>query len=221
MKIHSCIIDRHVQGNSEEAKFNGIVNFFNNIPRHSFQEFISASTDAKHPDWGPPSTLIDYSIEGTSEQDQFTTDKTIPYPNITFQFKYPIYVTNYTLRTRTKEPDEHNPTSWKLDISSDGSNYISIDEEKSVTSLSGLNTSIIFKCDNPSKGKYLRLTMTDKSSSSINNKDERLWWFHLSRVEFFGNIYLNEGDLNCPVHSRFSKCPLSIALDIIIIAIKR
>ena len=219
MKIHSCIIDRHVQGNSDDAKFNGIVYFFNNIPRHSFQEFISTSTDSQHKDWGPPSTLVNYSIKDISKFDQFASIYEVEYPNITFQFKYPIYVTNYTLRTRTQVPDEHHPTSWKFDISSDGSEYISIHEKKGDTSLRGLNKSVIFKCDNPSKGKYLRLTMTEKSTKS-ETKNDQGWWFHLSRVEFFGNIYLNEGDLNCPVHSRYFRCPLSIALDILVITIK-
>ena len=109
------------------------------------------------------------------------------------------------------EPNEHHPTSWKLSISSDGQIYTILDEKVQDGSFNQLGQSVLFDCEKPSKGTHIKLTMTEKSTVSPDpNKKDQGWWFHLSRVEFFGRIYLQEGDDFCPVHSVFIRCPCSI-----------
>ena len=209
VKPHSCIIEKPVPGDSGDAKFEGIVHFFNYAPVYLFNRYINGTTDSQHDEWGGPNTLINYSIKNMEKKDQYVSIYEVEYPNITFHFKYPVYITNYTLRTRTISPDEHYPTDWELSISPDGKKYTLLDKRESISDLIGTGNSILLECQTPSKGNHVKLMMTEKSTKSPTKNDQG-WWFHLSRVEFFGRIYLQEGDDFCPVHSVFIHCPCSI-----------
>ena len=170
--------------------FSGIVNFFNNIPSHSFTEYIQADGITSTSDnWGPPTTIINYSITGTETQDQWVTPDDEELSFVLFSLTYPIYITHYTLKTRSQELITENlAKGWDVFCSYDNETFAKIDsqtnqdlEEKRFQT---------YECDTPMVCKYIKIKLTQNSDGK--------WHFHLSRVEFFGNIILINKNYLCP-----------------------
>ena len=171
--------------------FFGIVNFFNSVPSHSFTEFIQADGETYTGDnWGPPLNIINYSIindNNASEQWVSPNNENLAYVLLTFQF--PIYVTNYTLKTRPKPRYDNLPKGWKILCSNDKTTFEEADSQTN-QDLSEIRFKT-YECKNPMICKYIKVQMTQSTPSN--------WHFHLTRLEFFGSIIsLYNNRLICP-----------------------
>ena len=182
-----------VQKSYHNKDYEGIVNFFNNIPSHSFTEFISASAEC-HADWGPPLNILNYSITGTNHNNQFASLDSKENANITLKFKYPIYFNKYTLRTRTDGDNVNILNSWVVEGSLKDEKFEEIDSQDDNNILRN-NLEATFSCKTPKLVTSIRIKLT-KPSGKENDKDK--WHLHLSRVEFYGTIYTLP-TFTCPI----------------------
>ena len=181
-----------VQKSYHNKDFDGIVNFFNNIPLHSFSEYISAYGVVSGV-WGPPTTVINYSITGNGKSDQFASIESENLANITIKFVYPIYFKKYTLRTRIDGLEENILTSWVVECSMDDEKFTTVDTQNNNPILREKKKAT-FTCSNPIISKTIRIRVTSPSG----NKDQTdLYHLHLSRVEFYGSIY-TPPEFSCP-----------------------
>ena len=180
-----CTINRPYKDGNE---FNGIVYYFNNIRGHSFDDFITAN-GSTFQNWGPPTTLINYSITGTNASDQWVSPNNESEAFVVLKFEYPIFITNYTLQTRTDTDEKVAlPKSWSLTCSFDGINYFPTSD---ITSDILLNHRIgTFPVNTSTICQYVKFQMTSNSSNGS-------WHFHLSRVELYGSVISLSNDL-CP-----------------------
>ena len=183
-----------VQKSFHHKEYDGIVNFFNNIPSHSFAEFISAYGSI-YESWGSPLTVVNYSITGNESTYQFASENDENKANITLKFVYPIFFTHYTLKTRSDGFDENILNSWVVEGSLDGNDFKQADKQDN-NDILGSKISETFKCQSPMIANVVRIRMTKATKYPIDDRPEK-WHLHLSRVEFYGSIFISP-DLMCP-----------------------
>ena len=161
--------------------FDGLVNYISKIPNKYVFDFISTE-GTPYGQWGSPNNVLDYSITGTSTNEQWVSpsDKDSSFLLFTF-VQFDFYITDYTLRTRTDTDARAFPKYWKVDGSIDKTNWFNIDTKEQRNELTSTGAYATFHCDNASKVRYLKIQMTEKSLYDWYN-------FHVSRVEFFGKI---------------------------------
>ena len=175
----------------KDEPFSGIVNFFNNVPYHEFTEFMNVEAykynDTQN-DWGFPITIINYSITGTSNLDQWVSPNNKDQAYFNLSFKYPIYITNYTLKTRSGTVLENLPKGWNVSCIFHNKEFVIADSQKD----QNLNISRqqTYKIQNPMICQNIQVKMTEKYSDK--------WHFHVSRIEFFGDIILLSKNYLCP-----------------------
>ena len=63
-----CYVHKPYKGNA----FDGIVDFFNSVPGHSFNEYMQAY-GTSHSGWGHPHTIINYSSNTIDHLDQWAS----------------------------------------------------------------------------------------------------------------------------------------------------
>ena len=165
--------------------FDGIVQLFTKKARGKINKYITAE-GSSYGGWGPASTVLDYSIKGTDKKDQWVSSEYRNQSYITFTFTVPVFLTNYTIRARTHPLNESMPKNWVVEESNDKENWINIDTKSNREEFKKHGDVATFECDSPTQfAKYIRLRLT--SPTNGNN-----WWFHISRIEFFGKMNFDE-----------------------------
>ena len=134
-----------------EAKesFNGFINYFTTNNIDVFKYFSASGSIA----WGNPLSLLNYSNEERSLSSQWAS----MYNDlvVTFTFKCPIYLTHYRLRARIDDRNENFLLSWKVEGSSDESNWNILDTKTNREELNALGKAATFACDSPMKVKNI------------------------------------------------------------------
>ena len=182
----------YIQKKFKNDPYDGIVNYFNNIPSLKVTDLIIAEGVSQRT-WGLPSTIIDYSITGTSDSDQYASPDNQNQAYLILKFPFPIYITDYTFRTRTNEKHKNILQSWKIECSYYGKKYEQADSRFETKELYNDNFHT-YHCQKPRSGVYIKITMTNTNTGGN-------WFFHLSRVEFFGKIGVFSSERNCFVTS--------------------
>lgn len=162
--------------------FNGFVKYFTKR-RGSISKYITA-TGFPDTSWGGgPSVVLDYSLNAPSYANNFVSfgDKETAFIHFTFKYS-PILLTKYTLRTRTVGTDEAHAKSWKVEGSTDNKTYFLIHNVTNSLYLQNNWNNHTYECDNEILAKYIKITLTEATYKGS-------FRFHLSRVEFFGEMY--------------------------------
>ena len=165
------------------SPFNGFINYF--YKGADVFSFFKAEGEKYASQWGDASTVINYSITciDTSCQWVSTNDQSKSF--ILFTFECPIFLTHYTLKTRTLG-NENFPISWTVECSYDGVNWLTADTKTNREELIGNGAYHTFKCDKAFMyAKKIRIWCKGTTTPSI-------YYFHLSRVEFFGKMDIDQ-----------------------------
>ena len=126
--------------------------------------------------------LLDHSIVCNVWQCTFVTPGSQKEAFVQFNFVYsPIYLTAYTLRTRTDDLSEAFPRTWKVEGSYDNISWFEVDEQIDSDKLSHLSAEYTFPCKNPALLKHMKITLTQANWGI----PQEIYRFHLSRVDFF------------------------------------
>jgi len=166
-----------------KTPFNGFINYFHK--RTDVFSFFKAESEAYNNNWGDASKVINYSITGNHPLSQWVSPPDPSKSYIVFNFKCPIYLTHYTLRTRT-DISENFPVSWIVECSYDGKNWFLVDTKVDRKELLDVYANWTYKCDRAFMyAKKIRIWCKKTTSSDLNH-------FHLSRVEFFGKMDIEE-----------------------------
>ena len=167
-----------------ESEFDGFVQFFTKKGRGNVYRYITAEGVGVD-SWGPASTVLDYSIKGTDITDQWVSKGEEANANIVFTFSIPIYLTNYTMRTRTdNNRHESYQRNWVVEGSNNKSNWFIIDTKANNQKFQENGDVATFMCDSPTKYvEYVRIRLTAATHEEYSRS---YWYLHISRVEFFG-----------------------------------
>ena len=163
--------------------FNGFVTYFTKkYGTYRIYNFFTAEGNYDPNGWGPASTVLNYSTTNKCK-DQFVTmgDAETAFLQINFKFS-PIYLTSYTIRTRTCPDQEAMPESWIVQGSYDNKTWFDMDEVSNSDKLLTLEAFDTFHCKNPALVKHVRIKLTEANWHSQ-------YRFHISRVDFFGEMY--------------------------------
>ena len=159
--------------------FDGFINYFRN--RTNVFSFFSAEGE-KLSAYGEPSTVINYSITCTYIKCQWASPENFENTYIVFSFKCPIYLTHYTLKTRTD--NQYNlPVSWTVECSNDGQSWFLVDTKEGRDELTKKSAYHTYKCD--------RSIMFAKKIRIWCKKTTGYRYFHLSKAEFFGKMNIS------------------------------
>ena len=164
----------------------GIVHFFNNIPNDNVYNYINVEGES-YSGWGPPDTVINYSISSNSPNDQWVSPREQQYSFIVFHFKYPLFLTHYTIKTRT-DKSETFPRYWVVDAYNDSTTSVRIDTIENDNHLTSRGAYHTYKTKQNILLSTLKITLTRATLESR-------FHFHISRVEFYGktSFPLNSG----------------------------
>ena len=174
------------------SPFNGFINYF--YKRTNVFSFFKAEGTKYTSGWADASSVIDYSITCTVESCNWVSSNEQSY--IVFTFECPIYLTHYTLRTRT-DYNESFPVSWTVECSyDDDSKWFTVDTKTNREELKGQGAYHTFQCDKTFMyAKKIRIWC--KGTTNTN-----YYAFHLSRVEFFGKMDVGQCKLPFSVNRR-------------------
>ena len=164
-----------------KSPFKGFVDYFTRRTNTVFNYF-NAEGEKNEEHWGDASVVLDYSITCTEYSCQWAspgyTDNTKSF--IIFSFKCPIFLTHYTLRNRLNTRDP-TPRSWKVECSIDKDYWHLIDTKTDDNNLNSAAANHTYKCDKSFMyAKYVKI--------SLIKTNTQYFFFHLSRVEFFGKM---------------------------------
>ena len=176
--------------------FEGFVNYF--YRRTNVSDFITAEGERATSNWAPASSVLNYSIECTDAFCQWVSPSYIDNRKsfIIFTFECPIFLTHYTMRTRT-DFYVNMPTSWKVECSIDKSVWHLIDTKTSRTELTTQGSNYTYECDKKYMyARYIRIWLTKSTSEKF--------YFHLSRAEFFGKLDTGNCSFPFKILNRFS-----------------
>ena len=113
-----------------KSPFNGFVNYF--TKRTDVFQYFSAEGEKHSSSWGEASTVLNYSIDCNGASCQWASYYTLNKSYIVFTFACPIYLTHYTLRTRT-DASGNTPVSWTVECSRDGITWELVDTKENRT----------------------------------------------------------------------------------------
>ena len=178
------------------SPFNGFINYF--YKRTNVFSYFKAEGEKFSDIWGDASTVINYSITCVDAPCQWVSPSDLSKSFIVFTFECPIFLTHYTLKTRTDGSDIF-PVSWTVDCSIDGDNWINVDTKVNRGEFKEKGDFYTFKCDNAFMyAKKIRIWCNQTRSSSSTT----YYQFHLSRVEFFGEMSIDQCKLPFSVDRR-------------------
>ena len=177
------------------APFNGFVNYF--TKKSSVFKYLSAEGQKYSNDWADAVSVINYSIACSTSNCQWASLDNIEKSFIVFSFECPILITHYTLKTRTDADSENFPVSWTVECIDDGDVWKTIDTETDRKELNATGSFHTYKCDRfIMYAKKIRITC--KKTASIRSV------FHLSRVEFFGRMNVDECEFPYSIKKRLT-----------------
>ena len=178
-----------------KSPFDGFINFFRK--RTTVSSFFKAEGEKKNNEWADASTILDYSITCTEASCQWVSTNDPTKSFVVFTFECPIYLTHYTLRTRSSG-NENFPVSWTVECSRDGEDWHLVDTKNDVNDLKqGSGAYHTYKCDEAFMyAKKVRIWC--KKTTSENS------YFHLSRVEFFGKMSFDQCQVPFSIIKRYT-----------------
>ena len=168
--------------------FDGINNYIFNKKHLNINQNIIAEGAKFEGLWSEAIVVFDPKKNSTKPSDNWVSPNNITYqPNITVFYKYfSLYVTNYTIRTRTDTNAVVSlPVSWKFEGSYNKIDWYELHSIKNTDDLIKDFRYHTYECKSIGAFQYFRFTMTDKN---INE----LWHFHVSKIEFFGILYTKQ-----------------------------
>ena len=179
-----------------DEPFGGFVNYFTIKSKGNISKYIIAEGEM-YSNFGPPSTTIDYSITGTDRSDQWVSPQPIESANIVYTFKYPLFLTHYTMKTRT-DVDGSFQTDWLVECSNDKKKWTRIDTKNNINDFAKVGDYFTYQCDKPSiYAKYVRFNLTSVTYRGC-------YHFHISRMEFFGRMLTNDIYQSYSIKPKFS-----------------
>ena len=170
----------------EGENFTGFVHYFTQMSgSENIQKYISVEAP-RDPKWSDASVLLDHSIQCSVSTCNYVTPGNESDSYVQFNFLFsPIYLTAYTLRTRTDDASAAFPRSWRVDGSYDNESWFEIDEVTNTSSLSYVSAVHTFQCQKPAIINHMKITLTEPNWG----QNQEFYRFHLSRVDFFGEMY--------------------------------
>ena len=176
------------------SPFNGFINYF--YKRTDVFSFFKAEGEKYTYAWADASSVINYSITCTNVSCQWVTPSDQSKSYIVFTFECPIYLTHYTLRTRTDAPG-NTPVTWTVECShDDDSTWFVVDTKENREELKEQGAYHTFKCDEAFMyAKKIRIWCKGTTTPSG-------YHFHLSRAEFFGKMDVSQCKLPFSVNRR-------------------
>ena len=104
------------------------------------------------------------------------------YAWICFDFKnYEVEISNYSIKSYDSD-SYHNPKNWVIEISNDGVNWITIDEQKNYTELKGTNVVKTFKVKANKFSRYCRFRHTGEYWGCSG------YTLRFNSIEFYGHL---------------------------------
>ena len=179
-----CEIFKPYTSYSFNSPNDGIVHFFNNIKEYDFTHFISAN-GSTYDVWGLPKTVINYSITKNSHQDQWVSPRPEDQAYLLISLEYPIYLTHYTIRTRTIEPSESFPSDWTVKTSMDNDFFTDVDIRTNDNHLHAIGAFHTYECTIKTRARYIKFHLNKKTLNDY-------YYFHISRIELYGRLYIPE-----------------------------
>ena len=142
--------------------------------------------------WANASTVIDYSISCSDPKCQWVSPSDALKNFIIFKFFYPICLTHYTMRTRVDSDAYANyPVSWIVESAPDNETWKTIDTKSDRSELRGNNKFFTYTVENKCTfEKYIKIHLKKTSASNVLH-------FHLSRIEFFGEMKFGRSNEYC------------------------
>lgn len=164
----------------EEKPLNGVFNYLHDKYPGSIEMTASSSTNYTSPD-----NLINPEING----DYWESDSEKPNPWFQITFKNMKFdAIGYVLRSTYHTSGASYPNSWILAGSNDGENWETLAQVDDRSYLVDANTPVAFECSEKETEEpfsIFRFQMTEPTTD-VN------WIFRLSRVELFGDLFINE-----------------------------
>ena len=167
-------------GYDDENPLKGVFSYLHDKYPGSVEISVSSSTA-----YSVPESLIEQGTSGN----YWESDSEKPNPWFQFTLKnMKLDVIGYVLKSTHHTSGASYPNSWILAGSNDGENWITLDQIDDRSYLVEANTTVPFECtDKESEEPFsiFRFQMTEPTVD-IN------WIFRLSRVELFGDLYIDE-----------------------------
>ena len=167
----------------KESPFDGINNYLFNKKRLDIQRHIVDEGIRYSETWGNPIVIVDPLRNSSKEIDNFASVNTELHAYFTIQYtSFILSVSNYTIRTRTDNINEHFPNSWDVEGSNDGQSWNLIHYINNTEQLSYVSASHTYPTIDSNYYSFFRFKMTNITSAKSS------WIFHVSKVEFFGSF---------------------------------
>ena len=158
------------------GKLDGVTSFI----YYNFRSKLSVEAGSTQA--GDPFNIVDPTKMCGTIDCIWHSDASAPSGNITIKLGIPLFITNYTLRTRPEASGF--PINWIVEGSNKGDTWDRIATVNNEQGLKGNNIAKTFPCDKPGIYKMFRFTMI-----GINTNGD--YGFALYKVELFGNLMLD------------------------------
>ena len=166
-----------------ESKHQGVIHYLYNKYNKIYDQIIETNQSSIHDVWSGSWVLVNISASGNSRSDNFASIDA-PKSNFSIVLKsHFLYISHYTLQTRTDtNNNQHFPTGWIFEGSSDGIHWNNIDEVEHTSVFQNFSQSEIFECQQKGLYSHFKFTQTLENNHGYN-------YFVLHKVEFFGILY--------------------------------
>lgn len=165
----------------EEKPLDGVFHYLQDKYPNSVEVSVSSKTS-----YSDPESIIDKNSPGKYWESD--SEKPHPWFQITFKDMY-FHVIGYVLKATHHISNSSFPNSWILAGSNDGENWTTLAQVDNCTKLYESNIIVPFECDenydDETTYNIFRFEMTEPT-------DDFNWIFHISKVELFGDLYINE-----------------------------
>ena len=166
----------------------GINNFLFNKKKLKVEQQIDFEGEKYSSAWGDPLVVVDPLKNSTSAYDNYVSpdNESLAYFIITYKY-FALSVSNYTIRTRTHNNFQHFPVSWSVEGSYNRQEWTMIHSINNSHDLLYVNASKTYESESPKPFSSFRFRMTGLNSGT--NFQYRNWYFHVSKIEFFGSFF--------------------------------
>lgn len=166
-------------GYEEENPLKGVFYYLHRTHPDSVEITVSSTS------YGDPSNLISQSIDGNYWES--SSGNSNPWFQITLK-DAKLDIIGYVLRTTFHSSDSGYPNSWILAGSNDGEEWFTLDQVDNRSSLIESDTSVAFECADKDSEEPFRIFRFEMTEQTV----DRTWSFRLSRVELFGDLYIDD-----------------------------
>ena len=147
-----------------------------NVARKDIVSVTSSSVFSPSEEYSP-SNIVDL------EDNNYFFSNCGPGQWICIDFKDNLIIPNsYTLKSVTIGSNKHQPRNWSVEISLDGNTWHEVDRKEGNSILNNKNDIGVFKIDYPQKCRFIKFTLTGKTSYNTD-------YFALAAIEVFGKLF--------------------------------